>query len=148
MERKEFIKIVCSTILGSTSLGTIVQSCASTNYFVTANTINNKIVIKKEAFTKHRSAVSSSGQKFLLVRTELSIFPIYVYKFSEENFSALLMKCTHLGCELQPNGDYLVCPCHGSEFTNRGEVQHPPADKNLQKFKVTTDYENIYIHLF
>lgn len=146
MQRKEFIKVACFTLLGGTSLGTMVQSCANPSYFIKASIINDKIVVKKEKFMKHGNGESDS-QKFLLIRVERSIFPIYVYKFDEENFSALLMKCTHLGCELQPNGDYLVCPCHGSEFTNRGEVQQPPADKNLKKFKVTTDYENIYIHL-
>ena len=57
------------------------------------------------------------------------------------------MQCTHKGCELQAQGDFLICPCHGSEFTNQGVVQNPPAEQDLQTFKISIDNENIYIYL-
>jgi cytochrome b6-f complex iron-sulfur subunit len=66
---------------------------------------------------------------------------------NEDDYSALLLQCTHKGCELQPQGNFLICPCHGSEFTNKGVVQNPPAEQNLKTFKTSTDNENIYIYL-
>jgi cytochrome b6-f complex iron-sulfur subunit len=57
------------------------------------------------------------------------------------------LECTHKGCELIPQGDYLVCPCHGSEFSNNGQVLNPPAEDNLKTFITESDNENIYILL-
>jgi Rieske Fe-S protein len=57
------------------------------------------------------------------------------------------MECTHKGCELQPHGSYLSCPCHGSEFNNKGAVQNPPAEHSLKTFNVITDNENIYVSI-
>lgn len=145
MKRKEFIEICCFVSIGCTTIGFIFQSCSNPNFFAKANVINNKIVLKKAEF-KQTDFGNSNKRNFILIKIEAFEYPIYLYKFEEGDFSALLMKCTHLGCELQPYGDYLVCPCHGSEFTNRGKVQHSPADENLQTFEVTTDDENIYIH--
>jgi cytochrome b6-f complex iron-sulfur subunit len=83
----------------------------------------------------------------VLIRNERFNFPICVYKLDENNYTALLMECTHRSCELQPQGTYLICPCHGSEFNNKGVVQNPPAEQNLRTFKITTDNEHIYIQL-
>jgi cytochrome b6-f complex iron-sulfur subunit len=49
--------------------------------------------------------------------------------------------------ELNVNGDMLSCPAHGSEFNNKGAVLQGPAERPLKKFPVTTDNENIYIHI-
>ena len=57
------------------------------------------------------------------------------------------MECTHRSCELETEGNYLMCPCHGSEFTNKGIVQNPPAEHNLKTFNLKIDNENIYIQL-
>lgn len=146
MDRKEFI-LTCGMIcLGGSSITLLLQSCGSANYFAANTLIDNRLVVDKSEFvgivkdkTIHRS--------FILLKTEKYSFPIAVYRHDENDYSALLIKCTHRGCELNPLGDYLVCPCHGSEFNNRGFVQHPPADKNLQSFKTTTDNEKIYIQL-
>ena len=86
-------------------------------------------------------------RQYVLIRPESYEFPVCIYRLDDNNYSALLMKCTHKGCELQPQGNHLVCPCHGSEFSNQGVVQSPPAEENLQSFKVTTDNENIILQL-
>ena len=146
MDRKDFIKTCCFACVGGTVLATLLQSCASTNYFAQTIFENNQMVIKKNEFVKTEKE-KVVLRKYILVRNEKLNYPICVYKLSEENYSALLMQCTHNSCELNPHGDYLICPCHGSEFTNTGMVQNPPAEQNLKTFKITTDYENIYIQL-
>ena len=72
---------------------------------------------------------------------------IGVFRDDDAHFYASYLKCTHQGCEVQPEGKYLQCPCHGSEFDNQGKVQHVPAETNLKTFAVETDTENIYILL-
>ena len=86
-------------------------------------------------------------RKYVLLKSDKFNFPICIFKIGEDTYSALLMECTHNGCELQPQGDNLLCPCHGSEFSNKGVVQNPPAEENLKTFTIKTDNENIYIQL-
>ena len=146
MDRKEFIKNCGFACLGGTVLTALLQSCASTNYFALTTFENNRIAIKKTEFVKVEKN-KTVERKYVLIKTDKYNFPIGIYKTSENNYSALLMQCTHKGCELNPHGNYLICPCHGSEFTNKGIVQNPPAEQNLQTFKTSSDIENIYIHL-
>lgn len=146
MDRKEFIKACGIACLGGTAISTLLQSCASNNYFAQTTLTNNSITIKKTEFiaTQNEKTIQ---RKYVLIRTERFNFPICVYKISEEHYTAILMECTHKSCELQPHGEYLICPCHGSEFNNKGVVQNPPAEQNLQTFKINTDNEYIYIQL-
>ena len=137
MERRNFIKncgVLCASSIG---VATFLQSCKSA--FYVPNVIDdNKIIIKKINFAEN---------KFVIVRNEKLQTPIYLSKVNETEYSAVLMLCTHKGCELNTAGNYLVCPCHGSEFSNTGKVLHSPAEKDLQKFSVTTDNSTIYIQL-
>jgi Rieske Fe-S protein len=50
-------------------------------------------------------------------------------------FSAI---CTHQGCTVRPDGNQLVCPCHGSVFDARtGNVVQGPAPTPLPEIPVT-----------
>ncbi len=146
MHRKEFIKTCGFACIGGTALTTLLQSCATTNYFAQTTIANNQISIKKAEFATIIKD-KPMQRKYVLVKTDKLGFPICIYKINDESYTALFLECTHRGCELQPGGDYLICPCHGSEFTNKGIVQNPPAEENLKTFKTTTDNENIYIQL-
>ena len=86
-------------------------------------------------------------REYIIVRNDKLEFPIYLYRFSETEYSALLMKCTHQGNELNASGDHLHCSAHGSEFNNKGIVAQGPAEKNLRAFKVTVDNQKIFIDL-
>ncbi len=146
MRRNEFIKTCCITCFSGSLFATLLQSCESLNYFALSAISNNQIIVKKTEFIKTDKS-KTVQRKYILVKIEKFNFPIYVNRISEGNFSAILMECSHNSCELNPHGDYLICPCHGSEFTNLGVVQNPPANKNLRSFKTTSDNENIYIQL-
>ena len=71
--------------------------------------------------------------------------PIYVRKISESKFRAVLMKCTHKGCSVDPAGAILVCPCHGAEFSGTGEVLKGPAAERLREFPVSLEGEKLII---
>jgi Rieske Fe-S protein len=92
---------------------------------------------KEELFTR----------EYIIVQNDKLEFPIYVYRFSDNEYSALWMKCTHQGAELQASGDMLHCPSHGSEFTNKGAVSNGPAEKNLRSFPVIVQTDTITIDL-
>ncbi len=146
MKRKEFIKTCGFACIGMTGLSVALQSCAGANYFAQSSISNNQIAIKKTEFFKTEKE-KQTERSYILVKSEKLNFPICIYKIDEQNYSAILLECTHKGCELKPQGDYLICPCHGSEFTKQGIVQNPPAEENLKSFIIKSDNENLYIQL-
>lgn len=50
---------------------------------------------------------------------------------------ALSLTCTHQGCVVSRRGDgSFACPCHGAVYNQKGEVQLPPANRNLAVYRV------------
>lgn len=147
MDRRNFIKSCCVIPgMGIAATSLFLQSCAKSTYFVQAVPEKNVLTIKKSAFIKVEKD-KTTERPYILVETAQFNFPICLYKLDDTSYSALLMECTHKGCELHPSGSFLVCPCHGSEFSNKGVVQNPPAEENLKSFPVKSDNEHIYIQL-
>jgi cytochrome b6-f complex iron-sulfur subunit len=74
------------------------------------------------------SVISFPQKKVYLVRTAEGLF-------------ALSSVCTHLGCmthwEAQHNR--VFCPCHGSQFDEKGAVTGGPAPKPLPRLKVSIE---------
>ena len=146
MKRKEFIKVCGAACLSASPLMILLESCGLSNYYAHYAVINKIIIIKKSEFLLVQKD-KTIERKFVLIKNEHLNYPICVFKLTDGTYSALLMECTHNGCELQNQGNYLVCPCHGSEFSNKGVVQNPPAESNLISYTITTDNENIFINL-
>lgn len=147
MNRKEFIKTACFLCMGGTLAAGVLQGCGTANYYAKTNTENRKIKIPLSEFEMIDKNNQKQMRKYVLVKNEQMTFPICVFRISEKEYSALYMECTHSSCELTPHGAYLQCPCHGSEFSNKGEVQNPPAENNLKTFMTTLEHENLIIHL-
>ena len=61
----------------------------------------------------------------------------------KDGVHAISLVCTHLGCLLKPvlNDSEIgyACPCHGSNFTPKGEVLGGPAPKALPWYEVYVD---------
>jgi len=104
------------------------------------------ISVSKSEFTYLKKEQTLTRQ-YIIVQNDKLEFPIYVYRFSDTEYSALWMKCTHQGAELQASGEALHCPSHGSEFTNKGAVSNGPAEKNLRSFPIIIQTETITIDL-
>ncbi|MFZ5553442.1 MAG: ubiquinol-cytochrome c reductase iron-sulfur subunit [Bacteroidota bacterium] len=143
MDRKEFLKTCGYSCLGLIGVSVFLDSC-TTQKLIQAESVNNVIRITKTEFVDPKK---NKPLRYITVKTNSSDFPIIVYRFSENEYKALLLRCTHLGSELNVNGDLLTCPAHGSEFSNKGEIVQGPADKNLESYTITSDIKNIYIHL-
>lgn len=145
MNRRNFIHTTGFACLGAGTLPLWLSGCSNVRY-VTGVMSGMKLVVKKADFviTKNDKPVS---QSFVLIKNEQLPFPICIYTFDNDQYCALYMECTHQGCEVNAYTTQLVCPCHGSEFSNTGKVIQGPAEKDLHEFPVTVDSENIFIQL-
>lgn len=123
----------------------VLLSCQAT-YYTNGVMETEGISVPKSEFTYLKKNQPVLRQ-YVIVRNEAMEFPIYLYRFSENEYSALLMKCTHQGNELQATGDHLHCSAHGSEFNNKGTVAQGPAERNLRSFYVTAEGDKIFIDL-
>lgn len=57
-------------------------------------------------------------------------------------FIAYSLVCTHLGCTLEQDGVSLTCPCHGSRFTQDGDLLRGPAPRGLKKLHIELQDDN------
>lgn len=145
MHRREFIKNTCTACLSVTVLSSLVSSCTPTKY-VSGKLGEDGITIDKDDF-KVKQSGGTAYSSFIIVRNDALQFPICVYRKNNEEYSALWMRCTHQGTELQASGDVLQCSAHGSEFNNKGQVKTGPANTNLRTFPVTVTNNEIFIDL-
>ncbi len=133
-------------MVGAPLIATTLQSCGTALYFAETVKNGNTLTVRKAEFVLIKKD-KTINRSHVFVKTAELDYPICLQKTGEDNYSALLMSCTHRACELNFGGGIFSCPCHGSEFSNAGQVLEGPADKNLASFKTTTDHENIYILL-
>jgi len=141
MDRKRFIKNCGYACIGISSIGTLLQSCVSTKV-LSVTIAGSNIIIPKLDFLKKEKYLS-----YIILHNENLQFPIYVFRFSENKYTALYLQCTHQGNELNAYGDKLVCSAHGSEFNNLGKVTNGPATQPLKSFPINIEQENITISL-
>jgi cytochrome b6-f complex iron-sulfur subunit len=73
--------------------------------------------------------------------------PVYVHQHSAMRFSAVLTRCAHRGCEVEPNSDRIVCPCHGSEYRHDGGLLEGPAESPLISYPATVVGDFVRIDL-
>ncbi len=146
MERRDFIRTSCLSCLGGSALFTALTGCSSTYYAKQIDFKQNNLVIKKNEFIEVKKD-KTINRNVIVAKYEKLGFPIALFRLENDQYSAVYLECTHQGNEVQPQGDYLVCEGHGSEFDNKGKVTQGPAEKPLRTFIVKTDKENIYIDL-
>ena len=146
MNRKNFIKTTAVYTAGCLCMGSLMTGCSSPYYVARSTYAGNRISIAKSEFIEIKNDVQKQ-RKYVLIKNEKLEFPICLYRLEDASYSALYLKCTHRGCEVQPQSDHLLCPCHQSEFDLQGKVLSPPAEANLKSFNVTSDDNNIYIEL-
>lgn len=144
MDRRLFTK-TCIGCLTGVVVAPWLAGCQST-YYTTGTIESNGLSVMKSEFTYVKKD-QPVNRTYIVVRNDRLEFPIYLYRFSDNEYSALLMKCTHQGNELNASGDHLHCSAHGSEFNNRGVVAQGPAEKNLRAFDVAVQNDRIFIDL-
>ncbi|MHB1179424.1 MAG: QcrA and Rieske domain-containing protein [Daejeonella sp.] len=145
MNRRNFIVHGCTACLSMAVAPALLTSCTSTRY-ITGNIEKDGLKLNKSEF-RMTGKGSKTYLSFIIVRNDAFKYPICVYRFSEQDYTALWMRCTHQGTELQASGDFLQCPAHGSEFNNKGQVTNGPADDNLRTFPVMVSNNEIFIDM-
>ncbi|MFN0179209.1 MAG: ubiquinol-cytochrome c reductase iron-sulfur subunit [Gemmatimonadales bacterium] len=135
MNRRDFIQRVEGLSAGALALS--LTGCTGF-YYVNAELRGRRLLIPKAEFAKGR---------FVLVDAPGFQLPLYVYRQDDGAFSAVSTKCMHRGCQVEPGGDHLVCPCHGSEYTNTGDVLKGPTEHPLQRFPVTVEDDRVIVEL-
>lgn len=62
----------------------------------------------------------------------------WVVKSSDQAVTAFVPSCTHLGCAYawQAKRGAFVCPCHGSVFSETGQVITGPAPRPLDRYQI------------
>src|SRR5215213_7447337 len=145
MNRRDFIKNSCTACLSVTVFSSLVAGCVATKY-ISGTLGKDGITVNKDDF-KIRQKGGTAYSSFIIVRNDALQYPVCIYRFNDQEYSALWMKCTHQGTELQASGDVLQCTAHGSEFTNKGLVRNGPAITNLRTFPAAVNNNEIFIDL-
>lgn|SRR6478609_3009002 len=145
MNRRTFISNSCVACASGIGLSYLLQSCASTHY-VTGTLEPKGISIPMTEFVDVKKG-EQAIRDFIIVHHDNLEFPIYLYRINKDEYSALWMKCTHQGAELNAGGDHLYCSSHGSEFDKKGSVIHGPAEKSLRSFPASFQNDKIIIEL-
>ncbi len=145
MNRRKFVQHICIGYLSVLAISELLQACKTTKF--SAGKIRDSDLLVPMSDFIDKSGNELLFRKHIIVQNDLLRFPICIYRFSNTDYLALWLQCTHQGNELRVFGDMLHCPAHGSEFDNRGRVQNGPADKPLRKFPVEIEGEFLKISL-
>jgi cytochrome b6-f complex iron-sulfur subunit len=124
MERRDFLNGIATSALAVAAAGATI---------VTIEYLSPNVLF--EPPTSFRIGVPEN-----YVMNSVTYFPeqqVYIIR-GPAGFTALSAICTHLGCITQWNQglNLIACPCHGSQFTMDGTVQHGPAPGPLQHFSI------------
>src|SRR5215469_10974810 len=109
MNRKAFIKTCGFACMGGVLGASLLEGCSSTR-IVPGVIAGSDLVIPVAAF----AGKGGKYRSYVVVQHEKLRYPICLYRFAADQYSAVLMQCTHQGAELQVFGDRLQCPAHGS----------------------------------
>lgn len=136
MDRRTFLRHGESVTIGL--LGCWAAGCTRI-YFAPYREEGGRLVVEKTAF--------EAQTPFVLLEHARLPNPIYLRRLGDRSYVALLLRCTHRGCQPDPAGDRLACPCHGSQYTVTGDVIQGPAALPLRRFPTTSDERYVYIIL-
>ncbi len=145
MDRKKFIQNCGMACLGGLGLSTLLQSCGLSKNFT--GTIEDSDLIVPLSDFETKAGKEVHYKKYIIVNNDRLKFPICVYRIDAQQYSALWLRCTHQGAELQVFGDKLQCPAHGSEFNQAGAVTAGPAENSLRTFPVIVEANQLKISL-
>jgi Rieske Fe-S protein len=141
MERRAFIKSSCNIclLLTAGALLPTLSGCGPAAYKVIDTGIHNdQVEIPLAGFAQ---------SPLQLVRPKGWFYSIAVRKKEDNTYSALLLKCTHQDNQLTAATNGYTCSLHGSAFNADGRVTKGPAERPLKEYAVTTDTNNLIIHL-
>jgi len=140
MRRRDFVRRlpVATTGLALGAGMLPVAGCAGTPYLTPAVTPRGLVI---------PSSAVPPGAGVFVAGPDGSARPLFVHRTAAGVVEAVLASCTHRGCQPEPVGDRLLCPCHGSEFTFGGVVLNGPAERPLDRYDVAESAGRISIRV-
>jgi cytochrome b6-f complex iron-sulfur subunit len=121
--RREFITLLSGGVLTVAGAATAAASLVYLRPRVTYGPPSRVAVGKPDTYTTG-SQVALPEAKIVIRRTGNKI-------------AAISTVCTHLGCTVNPSDTGFDCPCHGSQYDERGDVIGGPAPKPLAWYRCT-----------
>lgn len=138
--RREFLKDSCTACLGTAFMGltfSTLSSCSSLPIYKTD-------LSKKQVEVPLTNFAESN---LVIVRDVQVPYDILLVKKSDQEYTALYMKCTHRENPVTATKTGLFCSEHGSSFDLDGKVTKEPASQPLKKFKTTLADNQVSIDL-
>ena len=83
----------------------------------------------------------------MLVDAPGQALPLYIYRHDDGSYSTVSTRCMHQGCQVEPVAGHLICPCHGSEYTNAGEILKGPTALPLERYPTRAEGDLVVIDL-
>ena len=139
MNRRDFLHRLEAASAAAICAGAVLPltGCIGFHY-VNATVRGSSVSIARREF---------DATRFALVDVPGMPLPLYVYRDDKDRFTAVSTRCMHRGCQVEPVDGHLVCPCHGSEYSNVGEVLKGPTQRPLRRLPVTVEADRILIEL-
>ena len=137
--RRTFLKQI-EVLAGGAMCGALpfLGGCAARAHYLTPPVLGDRLAVPVA------NAIAAGG---LLVEDPRSDLPIFLRRTPEGEYTAVSTKWGHRGCQVEPAADRMACPCHGSEYTYEGAILQGPTKRPLTRFRVTSDAEQVYIHI-
>ena len=140
MNRRDFLQrleaAAAAALCGGAALP--LTGCIGFHY-VNATVRGNTVAIARREF---------ESTKFALVDVPGLPLPLYVYQATTRTASRRSPRAACIAAARSSRSDgHLVCPCHGSEYTNQGEVMKGPTLLPLERYVVMADDEAVIITL-
>ena len=132
MERRDFINALGQASMLITVSG-LAAACSKSSGAPAGGNTGGTTTLVSADLSSELIAVGSfkAGHGAILIRTGDTN--------TVNDFSALSLTCTHMGCTINydQSSEQFKCPCHGSEFDAHGAVLQGPAASPLPRFKIT-----------
>lgn len=145
MNRRHFIKNGCFACLGLMLTPGLLTGCRPLKQ-VSGRLDADGVSVSIADFISRKGG-SDHFLPYLVIRNDALLYPICVYRISDVVYTALYMRCSHQGAELQVAGDRLTCPAHGSEFDQQGASRQGPASIPLRSFPTIIRAQELFIDL-
>lgn len=141
MNRKKFIKTCGFSCLGALALSQTLTGCSPTKT-ITVGITGDEIIVPIAKFVSRGKPL-----EYITVHAAQLQFPIYLLRISNQEYTAVYLKCTHQGNAVNAFGHKLVCSAHGSEFDRYGQNTNGPATSPLRQFPVQVIDQDLHISL-
>lgn len=141
--RRSFLK-GCASLCALSAVG-----CAATNAFIRADVVDNVARVPLDSLSTTATSIvyiDVLGSSIAIDALRTSAGDDHVGD-NLHSWRALLLVCTHRGCNVAPSRGGYHCPCHDSRFDPDGEVVVGPADQPLSLLATRVVGSQLHIRL-